>query len=135
MLGYRPKELAITDAAVDENLGNFFSCLSNDQRMGWLANELFNRHVLEIKLLSDMTLKQLARRDCNPQTQLVEEEGYDILLNIFYQRKFGYVPIGQRMSQELILEEDLTDDSDCIRILLNMRHTIAKGDKKKQCTV
>lgn len=69
--------------SVNMYMGNFFNCLSERQKESWLANELYNRHELSIKMLPDESLKQLRKNRTNNR-RLEGDINYEILSNTIY---------------------------------------------------
>lgn len=45
---------------VNENLGTYFRCIDGLQQKRWYARETYLRHKLNIKTLSDKSLKKLS---------------------------------------------------------------------------
>ena len=77
---------------VDEDLGNYFESLEQDDKKQILAEEENLRRNYRVKTQMDSALERLRRAPTNPTGLIQGVHNYDIISNPEYAAAFQYVP-------------------------------------------
>ena len=102
----------------NEDLGNFFECLSGIQQMRWFAQEHYNRKFLGIKQLDDGALEKL-RTSKQKKKMILNLCDFDIMKNERYTDSFLYTTLDRRFE---------ADDSDIVARILLLNETMVKRE-------
>eukprot|EP00347_Sterkiella_histriomuscorum_P023421 403334704 len=109
---------------VDENLGNFYEALEEEDKKWMQAEESNLRKKYGMRTLLDETVEKLGRSKTAERT-IQGVHCYDMLANPDYQASFQYVPVNVP-NRSLFIQDDDEDESndeiqcDLIRIALNL---------------